>query len=429
VVLLKVVDSNTIVIIIIMPINFEDTDAHIVRPAFAMQDVRNGALETIVAMVPRSAIGQEYRWIVVAGMPRELLVPRLETIAQITAAYMVVNGMTRADARRRATVLAAIRVAATIHYDLTEASLSAGEALTTVFVYRAAVARDDTANPPVAAVPAGVDANWPAGVADAGNAEIDAWTHFTDAERLVASDHMLLGMAIPVTQGWSIVKCGHHFLSPEASGMRAGWNAIKRQFMGKIDRETVTWIQNNSDWWEDVCFHKATHPIDMALKVAIAQSEEYKKKIKAADWGSATVRLPATEPDFEFAKVTLALASKVRATIEDMAGTITTAELEARVDSVFDAITPQERSDAIAAAVQFARLRTTYIAFMAGMLDAITTAAGLGGNTILRAKGLVRVVADEPAAFAKGQSAFRNHSARVLADAARGIIAAPNIVM
>jgi len=401
-------------------LNFDaDTTFH---AGFVLPDLRNGPPDTITEVMPRGSIPAMYRWMGIRGLPADQWVSRLEVVARITYAYMRVQdpAMDIAAARDQAIALASIRVGAIAAFTLTGADLSADEVGPGVATYRAPVTAvaavgavgDVGYVAPVAAVPEGVTLVWGGGTTAGATTAWNAWAPMTDLERAVATHHVILSMPILPTHGWSIVKCGHHFLSNPAQRMRSAWDGIKKQWMGKIPPSVATWVQGRIGWWEDVVFHKALHPVRMSLPVSFAQSTLVKERLVAVGWGAAAVRLPVTDPAFEIVKVAIALAAKTETVLTLMGGSVDVTRLQAYVNDVVAAADATIRNRLVNEAVLIVTTKAAQVAYLAGLYDALVTASYGPPPTLLNSIGLKKLVQDNPAGAAQGASIYRAFAAR-----------------
>jgi hypothetical protein len=364
---------------------------------YALPDLRNGTLGSITAVVPSSAIPSYYYWVGIGGLPDDRVVAYLEVFAR-TYYTMIRAGapaISDATARDQAIVLAAVRVGTRKLWSIGTADLGASEIAPGYLTYRAA---DANATPPVVE---GVTTSFTGGTATAFGGPWGAWTGLTAEEKEVAVHHIALAVAILPTQGWSLVKTEHHYLSDAPSAMRSGWTAVKKQFDGKVPASVKAWVEARAAWWGDIAFHKACHPIEMAVKISMAGSPATGPKLQRAGYGSAAVRLPATDPAFEYVKLILAILTKTGGVLTSLGATISTTLLVAAHDAVFAETNTATRANLIAVAVSLAHSQDPSMAVAAGVLQYLTEAEP--SNTITRSYGYRRLVADYPAEVNMGR--------------------------
>jgi hypothetical protein len=142
--------------------------------------------------------------------------------------------------RAKAIVLAGIRVGALVAYRLTGHDISDGEFAGNLATY---VDGGDDNDDSAAIMP---DDQTVEGFA----AAFGAIPTLTEAEQVLLNFHITLGVPVVVTQGWSIVKCGHHFLSAPGLKMKSSWDAVKRQFGQMSTPEVREFVTQNSEWWQ-----------------------------------------------------------------------------------------------------------------------------------------------------------------------------------
>jgi hypothetical protein len=299
-----------------------------------------------------------------------------------------------------------------IFYALDGSDLSTGECAPRAVNYRAATAQVGTpgATGFVAAKPAGADTNFGGSTTTAATAAWSAWTALSVEESVILKWHIVLGAAVLPTQGWSIVKNGHHFLSEAGASAKAGYTAVTRQFRSKAPAEVMTFIENAQSWWEDVAYHKAGHPVLMSLKIEVAGHSDTAARLKAADWGSAAVRLPATSPDFEYAKLIKAVLIKVAPILTVLGATIDYTGLDTAMNAVFATNDIKVRSAAIAYATALAHTQDPTLAVAAGVL--LYLVQDQPTNTLTKSYGFKRLVNEYPAEVNLGGTLGRAYTQR-----------------
>lgn len=373
---------------------------------FELPNLRNGELGTINAVVPSSAIPPQYYWLGIADMPIARAVAFLEILARGYYAQIRALAPTIAAdvARGQAIVLAGIRTGTRVMWQLVTADLSASEMSPAMLTYRAPVgAVAAAANvPAVAGIAEGVSVNFAGGTADASRTAWNGWQAMSAEENLVATHMITLAIAVLPTQGWSLVKTGHHYLSDGTPAMKAGWNALKKQYDSKIPAEVKTWIDGRTAWWSDIAFHKACHPVSMAVKLLIAGAVTTPAKLTKAGFGSAAVRLPATDPAFEYAKLVQAILTKTAGLLVSLGAEVYTEGLTQAVTRVFETDDAAARAERIAYAVSLAHSQDPLVAVAAGMLAYLTEEQA--GNTITRSYGYKRLVSEYPAEMNMGRT-------------------------
>jgi hypothetical protein len=367
-------------------------------------DLRNGALTDMVAVVPSTAIPVQYHWHVVSGVPADCVVKYAEMNMRLAFAVLThADAQMSLDKRRsQAIILGAMRTALKAYWKIVVADLSPGE------VGRAYVSYRPATDAP--AVAEGVTLTWGAATVTAAGTAWGVWTDLTVAEKDVAEAFMLLAIAALPTVGWSIVKTGHHFLSQAGPSARAGFTAVKKQWFTKISATAAAWVRQREDYWEDIAFHKVCHPVLMNVATSLASDRMTKQKLEAIDFGSAAVRLPATAPQLEYAKMVLALLAKVSGVLAVSGGTVDLTRLTNAVAGVYEATETGARAVQVQIANSLAHSKDPLLAIAAGILLHITESGA--PSTIASSYGFKRLVAEFPAEVAKGSTLSRSMAVR-----------------
>jgi len=370
--------------------------------AFTVMDLRNGALEDITAIVPSTAIPTQYHWNVIASVPDNRLLAYTEMNMRLQYAVLTAAEADATVDRRRsqAIIMGAMRTGLRAFWKIIVADLSPGETSRAYVTYRAAT--DGNAE--------GVTATWGTATATAATAAWAAWTDLTPLEKEVSEAFILLSIAVLPTVGWSLVKTGHHYLSQAGPAPRAGYAAIKKQWFTKVSAGVSAWVKSREEYWEDIAFHKVCHPILMSVAISIASSPSTKGKLEQADWGAAAVRLPATTPKLEYAKMVVALLTKVSGVLAVSNSTVDTTRLTAAITLAQTSTDLAARTAAVNTADALAHAKDALIAIAAGILIHITESGA--PSSIASSFGFKRLVGEYPAEVAKGTTLSRALAAR-----------------
>lgn len=376
------------------------------RTELPTPSLRNGALGDMVAIVPSTAIPIQYHWNMIGGVPDDRVMAYTELNMRLQYAIISAGdaGMSADKRRSQAIILGAMRTGLRIYWKIMVADLSPGEVGRAYVSYRAAA---PNATPPVQE---GVNVTWGTATATTAGAAWAGWDDLSALEREVAEAFILLSVAALPTSGWSIVKTGHHFLSQAGQSARAGYTAVKKQWFTKMSAAVAAWVRQREEYWEDIAFHKACHPVLMSVAVALASDRNTKLKLESVDFGAAAVRLPATAPQLEYAKMVLALLIKVGGVLTAAGATIDTRALYSEITAVYESADPVERSKHVAAATIMAHSCDASLAVAAGILLHITEAST--PSTIASSHGFKRLIEDFPAAVTKGSTLSRSLAAR-----------------
>jgi hypothetical protein len=393
---------------------------------FKLNDIRNGSIEDIEEMLPRAAIALQYFWIWPNDLPNDALPAVVFDIAKVYAALIRAadSEVDKEEARHQGIVLAAIRTGMVEMFKLQYTDMSPGEVNKKIMTWHETAAETPKKPVPVAGSSAATvlpeiaeeedepekkpakvlkgefEVKFPTALKVAAEKYLDDWTDPTDMEMFMASQHISLSVGVMACQGHSIVKCGHHFLSKVEAGQRGAWDGLKKQFLQGFSRGAGEWSGLSSSKWEDVAFHKAGHPVSMALKIRWAQDPAISDKVNRSGWGSIANRLPATEPDFELARVAWALVEKVKVTIVMMGGKVDTSRLATVIQRVEKEKTATARLPLIHDAILMTKAKAYEIAYCAGLLEAMCMQSGQPKHTILNSKGLAKLRSEEVSAGA-----------------------------
>lgn len=374
----------------------------------AIPNIRNGALADITSAAPREYIPRSYRWSVVGGLPTAEMpayvevVCRAQFVTLCDGNYGAMDEPARVLARRKAIVMGSIRAAVAAAYQLVENDMQATEVTSSPRAVGGAVGARTLVDVPGSAVAAA--AAW------------NGWVDATDAERTVMNALMYLGIGVPALQGFSLVRFGHHFLSTGGDAPKKPWVALVKQVRASVPEAVHTWM--DYEWFQDVAFHKACHPISPATKQAWAKDPATKARLVTANLGSAAVRLPATPPDFEQAKAALSLLQKAKPSLEGMSITINLAGLLASADAVARADPGQPTRDAVAAAVHLVEAHAPRVAYAAGIVAKIHETGA--PSSLLTAFSIRRLVRENQESYDAGFRAKAALNVRVAEQLTRG---------
>lgn len=400
------------------------------NPGFAMIDMRNGVVGDITACVPSTAIDRKYFWPVIADMPDGRHIPMAEMYMRAQTVLLQTNdaAITAPVARDQAIVLGAMRAAYHEIWKVRTIDLSADEIVVGALTYIPAVAATPAAGnvAAVAAVAEGVATAFAGGTAAAAGAAWTGWTAMTAAESLVAQRLTMLAIPALVAQGWSITRSGHHFLSEAGKSARSMYDGILRQWNSDNPESVTQWLTARSTWFEDVAFHKAGHPVRMALKASWAQSIDVKARITRAGFGAAALRLPAIKPEFEYPKMICALLKETSQTIAEAGGSVNYDSLQALVTTGVTSTEDATRIPAIDQAIALAHTLDPLLAIAAGVLW--STSENGTRSSICKAYSFKNLMAQNPTNFNLGEDIARAISRRRRDDMLAGNPVVVNIV-
>jgi hypothetical protein len=363
----------------IRPLNFTIT----------VPNLRNGAVQSIQHAAPKSSMSSLYHWPIISGMQPADAVGAVEYL--IRACYTQLCHITggqltpaqEAEFRKKAIILGAIRAGAAGAYNLTRQDMTERE-LTTAGMTMVGDAIGQSAQ----------------GTTSAGR-----WTMaqsmpaLSNLEVEVIGVLVYIGMAVPVLQGVSLVMSGHHYIPPTYNLFKG----IKRQALGGCSSEARGWVDGMGESFDDMAFHKACHPISPTLKRSLSKSSEIAQRLKASGHGAAAIRLPAIPSEASGGKAAIALARSAAATMHQMQHTIDVSVGTRLMADLEKASEGQAEADACDAVVNWIANSADKLAFCAGIVSHVHESTGTGTNTILAAYSVRRIMADNPAAVARGQ--------------------------
>lgn len=358
-------------------------------------DLRNGDIATIQQAAPKASISTMYKWAVVEQLPHERHIDAVEYVIRGTYAQIVstlgpaITDAQRADAKRKAIVLGAVRAGAAGAYRLSPQDMNATEATTSGYVYT-----------PVTNMVGSAAGNGTAGGKYTIAVGMEA---LTETEVAAISVLVYLGMAVPVLQGVSLVGTGHHYL-PTTKNVFAG---MKRQTLGLATEAARGYIDAMGETFDDMAFHKACHPISPPQKRRWAKSSAIAARLVMSGHGAAAVRLPALPSDAAVGKAGVALALAAKPVLLSMGHTITVEEGPRLIAALEAAAEGVEERAAVDAVKAWAAAQSAALAFCAGIVQSVHESTGTGRNTLLSAYSVRKLISDFPTKVAEGAAYAR----------------------
>ncbi|KAK8693300.1 hypothetical protein V6N13_070889 [Hibiscus sabdariffa] len=141
-----------------------------------------------------------------------------------------------------------------------------------------------------------------------------------DDERAVLPTLMKCAHAILPLQGFGLISEGHHYLSDRARASFKAFHAVERQHW--VGDRVSAYLKDAHVDVRDILWHKAGHPVAIAVKQFAATSEQVAKNLRQADLGSAAVRLPTVEPEVRAISAFLRVTDAVKPSIETYHGKV-----------------------------------------------------------------------------------------------------------
>lgn len=263
---------------------------------------------------------------------------------------------------------------------------------------------------------------------------------FTAAEDDILYAIFQLAMAVVPLAGLSILSTGHHYLTSN----KVATDAVMRQVMATSTEATKAWFAVDTAIIKDLIWHKAAHPVLVNHLTAQALSTVVAERLKSASMGSAAVRLPYVEPEMKAAQAMITAINAVQQVIQDTNGTLEVPTLIGAMATVklFDIgavdvmVAPNvnhplvlnRRAAVNDVLVPAMRVANIAVAYALGIYTAMSENATARDrrSTLLTAKSLERIKADNMTTAAAGASLYENLMRKERADAAQGIVQGPN---
>jgi hypothetical protein len=383
----------------------------------AIPDLRNGSLVNIQQAAPKAAMSGLYHWPIIGALTHEKYIEAIDLIVRAIYAqglHMLggsADTAAAADFRKKAMVLAGVRIGAVSAFKLTKQDLVINELAASGMVY-------DAASDSI-------------GENSSGSTSSARWTaaksmeDITTTEMDVISACIYMGMAVPVLQGVSLVMTGHHYI-PTTYNLFRG---LKRQALGQAPKDAATWIEAMGENFDDMAFHKATHSVSFNLKRSLAKDTAVAHRLKASGHGSAAIRLPAVPSEASGGKASIALLGAAAPTLVDMGGSI---DYSSGVQLLLDLETATPGTDEALkcdAVVAWVVKNVKVIAMCAGIVAHVHETQGTGKNTILVAYSIKRIMAENPAEVSKGMMLSRAANTRLREAMERGEFTVGNLVL
>lgn len=349
-------------------------------------DLRNGDIANITQAAPKSSIDRSYKWVDIAGLPFNRHISAVEFHIRGSYAQLVAGGganateQERAANKKKAIVLGSIRAGAAEAYRLTQADMNTSECCSGPWSFTLGELRAR------------------GGTATALHAVAQQMEALTNVEVQVIGALVYLGMAVPVLQGASLVNSGHHYL-PTTKNQFMG---MKKQALGVTTREAANWIEAMGETFDDMCFHKACHPISPPAKRNWAKDANIARRLAASGHGAAAIRLPAIPSEAAILKTALALARAAAPVIKTFGHTLSTDVGDQLAIDLRDADDILAERAVVTRVQTWASIHASEFAFCAGILQHLHETSGRGRNTLLSAYSVRKLMSDNQQQVANG---------------------------
>lgn len=362
-----------------------------------LPNLRNGNAANYTVVHIAAGIPAEYHFILSPDIPTALTLERhLLADSAMYSVQMTAAGLVADVARKRAVVLAAVRMGIRKSWNIVDGDLIAAQRHDEAY-YLARHVLGQALAPAGQQTPANAAAFPLAAVRD----EVAALTAMPELfEPVTLARLFRLGMAMPVVTGVILVKTDgqHHFIDQHKNVYRA----VQRQVLG---RGTPIPFDLEAEVFEDLVAHKSTHPINSASMITFAREEATKTRLMAAGIASAAVRVPAQYgPESAMSAIT-SLVRKAVSIGRAANIAVDMVAVEALIELVFNGIdlnTPDGRRVGADRAQAFATTHGVDLARCMGILQATCDNANIQRPALMRSYALARIVEENPSSMAEG---------------------------
>lgn len=252
-------------------------------------NIRNGDSSGVKSMLVKPTIAEAYHWVPIHGLkPNDGIRAMDAFIASHQVHLKAKLPATTSDAlvRKQAIALGVARAVATSMYMIEPDDMVPGEKAEPLM--RANYSEGNELS-------FSVLKTVPPNTAETLSAEVA----LTDTEKAVVSALLPSSVGIIPMQGYSLIMTNHHYLSENTSQSRKVFAVVEKQFWRGA--EVGSWFSEDASTIQDCVWHKATHPVNMSLKMTAATDPRVADDLRAAGVGSAASRLPAVEAEMRAA--------------------------------------------------------------------------------------------------------------------------------
>lgn len=262
-------------------------------------NLKNGDPVDARPLVVKPAIPEAYHWAPIGGLAPEDAVTAVDVHVSSQLYQMASHPdtkLTEPQRRKAAIVLGVSRAVMTKYYRLRPEDFIGGEL---AGPYINAWKTQDEGIVYTATVP----------VADPNRHILITPVVYTEEEKAVVVTLLMSSLGTLPLQGYSLIMTGHQYISDASSPSRKAFAVVEKQFWRSA--AVREYFASDMEILQDVCWHKAGHPVSMSLKQEFAFNESTAVMLKKAGVGSAAARLPAMEPQIRAASSYVALMDAV----------------------------------------------------------------------------------------------------------------------
>ena len=161
--------------------------------------------------------------------------------------------------------------------------------------------------------------------------------------------------------------------------------------------------------FDDVVFHKSTHPISPGLKRQWGKSELMAERLRRANLAAAAVRIPATPTDAMIAKAGRTALLKAAPTLAIVGAKYTFDDVDDILRRLTAATTATQEASIIQEARSWGETHGAAIALAAGVLQALAarTTGTQTQDTVLKAYSIRKAMQTHPGEVSRGESVVK----------------------
>jgi hypothetical protein len=405
-------------------------------------DIRNGDVSDARSLLMKATIPVAYHWVPVANCAPTQAMGNIEGFIKGHISYLTANmpaTTTAATVRKLGICLGVARAVATAYYSIGNTDLVQAETADAILKLS-----------PTTATRASGGYTARATLSAARKTALNEALALTTEEQAVVKALIPACIGIIPLQGYSLMMCQHHYLSQEATQSRRAFAVVEKQFWRNSD--VSTWFGTDTALIQDALWHKACHPVNMAIKTASATSETIAQMLKSAGAGSAAARLPAVESEVRAANSYRTLLATVAPMYTMCQGGVAYEFLDIAIDTVLSfpvGVTNPARPPNLNARVPASVVdRLTACAWVTSLLgrnadkaahcygfyctmmeQSNVLSGGAGTESLMTSHSLSKLKNQSHASFVAGQQFYTDYQSVRMTLRNNGSIMAPNLIV